>query len=112
MIKVPCSGLLWSMASLPSPPSSSALDSTAADPSLPLSQAPVGWRRVITLVDGPDRSELEREGVLPGSVVVVTARTPLGGPLVVELGRARIALSARVAAQVSTRPLAAADEPT
>jgi Fe2+ transport system protein FeoA len=74
------------------------------DPPIPLSTTPVGWRRVVAAVDGPDRAELEREGVLPGSVVVVTARTPLGGPLVVELGRARLALSSRVASQVSTRP--------
>ena len=88
------------MASLPLASSSSALDSTAPDPLLPLSKVPVGWRRVITGIDGPDRSELEREGILPGSVVVVAARTPFGGPLVVELGRARLALSTRVAAQV------------
>ena len=100
------------MASLPPPHGSSSLDSTDAGPFLPLSKAPVGWRRVITGIDGPDRSELEREGVLPGSVVVVSARTPLGGPLVVEVGRARLALSARVAAQVQTRPIAASDGPT
>jgi Fe2+ transport system protein FeoA len=78
---------------------------------VPLSRVAVGWRRVIEAVDGPDRAELEREGILPGSVVVVTARTPLGGPVVVELGRARIALSAAVAAQVATRPLSARGEP-
>jgi Fe2+ transport system protein FeoA len=66
---------------------------------------------VITRIDGPDRSELEREGILVGSVVVVAARTPLGGPLVVEIGRARLALSIRVAAQVRTCPLATSDEP-
>jgi Fe2+ transport system protein FeoA len=42
---------------------------------------------------------------------VVAARTPLGGPLVVELGRARLALSTKVAAQVQTRPLADSDGP-
>jgi Fe2+ transport system protein FeoA len=99
------------MTSLPLSTSGPVLGTTDADASLPLSKAPVGWRRVITGVDGPDRAELEREGVLPGSVVVVAARTPLGGPLVVELGRARLALSAKVAAQVQTRPLAASDGP-
>jgi Fe2+ transport system protein FeoA len=78
---------------------------------VPLSRAPIGWRRVIAHVEGPDRHELEREGVLPGSVVVVTARTPLGGPVIVELGRARLALSTRVAAQVATRPFTPALEP-
>jgi Fe2+ transport system protein FeoA len=66
---------------------------------------------VITGIDGPDRSELEREGILPGSLVVVAARTPLGGPLVIEVGRARLAISCRVAAQVETRPFATSDEP-
>ena len=98
------------MASHPLSPSSSAIDPTTADPLLPLSRTPVGWRRVITGIDGPDRGELEREGLLPGSVVVVAARAPLGGPLVVELGRARLALSARVAVQVETRPWNASDE--
>lgn len=82
----------------------------AGDDHLPLSKAPVGWRRTVVTVDGPDRSELEREGVLQGAVVVVTARTPLGGPLVVELGRARLALSSRVAGQVTTRPYVPADD--
>jgi Fe2+ transport system protein FeoA len=99
------------MASLLPPDGSSPFDATDAEPFLPLSKAPVGWRRVITGIDGPDRLELEREGVLVGCVVVVAARTPLGGPIVVELGRARLALSARIAAQIGTRPLTASDEP-
>jgi len=81
------------------------------DAPVPLSRVAIGWRRVIAHVDGPDRAELEREGVLPGSVVVVTARTPLGGPVVVELGRARLALSAKVAAQVATRPFTGTEDP-
>lgn len=82
------------------------------DAPVPLSRVAVGWRRVIEGVHGPDRAELEREGILPGSVVVVTARTPLGGPVVVELGRARLALSAKVAAQVATRPFITSDDPS
>jgi Fe2+ transport system protein FeoA len=99
------------MASLPHSNPAPAIGATDAADRTPLSKAPVGCRRVITRIDGPDRSELEREGILVGSVVVVAARTPLGGPLVVELGRARLALSTRVAAQVQTHPLAASDEP-
>lgn len=72
---------------------------------VPLSSVPVGGRRLVVAVGGPARTELEREGVLPGSVVVVVGRTPIGGPLIVRLGRARIALSADVAAQVATRPV-------
>ena len=68
----------------------------------PLSRAAVGERRLVVSVAGASRDELEQEGILPGRVVVVTARTPLGGPVVVELGRTRIALSCDVAACVST----------
>ena len=70
-----------------------------------LADTPVGWRRRVTDVADPARDELEREGVLPGVVVVVTSRTPLGGPVDVEIGRARLALSAGVASLVRTEPL-------
>ncbi|MEO5964706.1 MAG: FeoA family protein [Candidatus Limnocylindrales bacterium] len=76
----------------------------SADEHASLAHVPVGWRRRVVAVDEPARAELEREGLLPGTVVVVTSRTPLGGPVVVELGRARLALSASVAAQVGTAP--------
>ena len=69
-----------------------------------LARSPLGWRRRVVAVDEAAREELEREGLLPGAVVVVTARTPLGGPVVVELGRARLALSASVARLVATEP--------
>lgn len=71
---------------------------------LPLSRVPIGVCCVIASVDGPARAELEREGVLPGSLVTVAARTPLGGPVILDLGRARIAVSSRIAAQVLTEP--------
>jgi len=77
---------------------------------VPLSRCPIGTQRVVSSVDGPARAELEREGVLPGIVVVVGARTPLGGPLMVNVGRARLALSIGVAAQVLTDPLPSGPE--
>jgi Fe2+ transport system protein FeoA len=99
------------MTTVPAATPAPVIPADQGDAPIPLSRAPIGWRRVITQVDGPDRTELQREGVLPGSVIVVTARTPLGGPLVVELGRARLALSARVAEQVATRPFSSSVEP-
>ncbi len=99
------------MPSLTAAPSSPVLPAPEPEPLLSLSRAPGGWRRVVTAVDGPDGAELGREGLLPGSVVVVTARTPLGGPLVVEIGRARLALSSRVADQVATRAFTPLDDP-
>jgi len=69
---------------------------------VPLSRVPVGEHRVVIAVDEGVRDELQHEGLLPGTIVVVRTRTPLGGPLVVELGRTRIALSVDVADHVST----------
>jgi Fe2+ transport system protein FeoA len=71
-----------------------------------LAHAPIGWRRRVVAVDESAGEELERDGLLPGVEVVVVARTPLGGPVVVELGRARLALSAAVARLVATEPRA------
>ncbi|HEY3335330.1 MAG TPA: FeoA family protein [Candidatus Limnocylindrales bacterium] len=76
---------------------------TSDEPSS-LARAPIGWRRRVVAIDDVARDELEREGLMPGAVVVVTARTPLGGPVVVELGRARLALSASIARRVATEP--------
>jgi Fe2+ transport system protein FeoA len=67
---------------------------------VPLSRVPVGGRCTIVTVGEAVRAELEREGLLPGSEVVVASRTPFGGPMIVELGRARLALAVSVAAQV------------
>ena len=89
---------------------SSALVSVAPV-TVPLSRVPVGERRSVVTVEGPGRAELEREGLMAGSVIVVLARTPLGGPVVVQLGRTRLALSADVAAKVSTAASAAIPEP-
>jgi Fe2+ transport system protein FeoA len=69
---------------------------------VPLSRVSIGEPRRVVAVDGPVRDEVLHEGVLPGSVVIVTTRTPLGGPLIVDLGRTRIALSVDVADHVVT----------
>ena len=48
--------------------------------------SPWASRRIVVRLDDPARDELEHEGLLPGAVVVVRTRTPLGGPLIVGLG--------------------------
>lgn len=45
--------------------------------------------------------ELALEGILPGAVLRVAARTPLGGPVIVEVGRVRVAVAAALAAAVT-----------
>jgi Fe2+ transport system protein FeoA len=86
-------------------PDSSALVNDAPG-TVPLAEAPVGRRLAVVNVTGTGRVELEREGVRPGCTLVVVARTPLGGPVVVELGRARLALSADVARGVISAAVA------
>lgn len=90
-------------------PSSPVFPTREGEAPLPLSRVPVGWRRVVVDVEGPDHAELAREGIHAGSVVVVAARTPLGGPLVVEIGRSRVALSSAVASRVVTRAFTPSD---
>jgi Fe2+ transport system protein FeoA len=67
---------------------------------LSLSCAHVGARLRVTSIGTVHAEELVREGILPGAVVRVASRTPLGGPVIVGLGRVRLALSADVAADV------------
>lgn len=64
---------------------------------LTLAGARVGDRLRVVSVDAAEAAELIREGVLPGAVLGVASRTPLGGPVIVTLGRVRLALSAHVA---------------
>jgi len=46
-------------------------------------------------------ADLALEGLLPGTAVAVASRSPLGGPLVVGIGRARIAVARSVASKIS-----------
>ncbi len=64
----------------------------------------VGGTLCVSAVEPAYADELLREGLLPGSVVRVASRTPLGGPVIVVMGRSRIALSADVAAAVRGEP--------
>jgi Fe2+ transport system protein FeoA len=65
-----------------------------------------GSRLRVVAVGGGHAAELAREGLLPGAELTVASRTPLGGPVIVVLGRVRIALSAEVAASVTGELLA------
>ena len=75
-------------------------------PSLALASARVGARLRVTTVGVLHADELAREGILPGAILEVASRTPLGGPVIVALGRVRLALSAEVAAAVAGEPIA------
>ncbi len=69
-----------------------------------LARAVPGTPVRVVAVDPGDAAELAREGLLPGSEVTVMTRTPLGGPLVVNLGRARLALALEMAGRIVVEP--------
>lgn len=56
-------------------------------------------------------AELAREGIRPGVELLVESATPFGGPLIVRVGRARVAVARRVAATIAiSQPPATAGE--
>jgi Fe2+ transport system protein FeoA len=61
--------------------------------------------RVVRL-DGDAADAVGAEGLLPGVVVSIERRIAFGGPLIVRLGRARLALSREVARQIVVEPAA------
>ena len=72
---------------------------------LALVDAPSGRSVRVVSVDPAVAAELAREGLLPGVILSVASRAPLGGPLVTNLGRTRLALAAGVAARVTVEHL-------
>lgn len=73
---------------------------TPATQALTLATAPPGQRLRVVATDGPIAAELAREGILPGTLLTVVSRTPLGGPMVVQASGTRLAISADVASRV------------
>jgi Fe2+ transport system protein FeoA len=74
--------------------------SEAAGSGLSLGRAAVGQTVRVTAMPDAARAVLEQEGVVKGSVLRVERRVGLGGPVVVRLGRARLAIARAVAATV------------
>jgi Fe2+ transport system protein FeoA len=72
----------------------------ASRPTIPLVRATAGQSWLVAATDPSIAAELAREGVLPGTSLTIVTRAPVGGPLVVAIGRARLAISADVAARV------------
>jgi oxygen-dependent protoporphyrinogen oxidase len=68
---------------------------------LTLATLPVGRAARVVSITGSHDADLALEGLLPGTAVAVASRSPLGGPLVVGIGRARIAVARSVASKVA-----------
>jgi Fe2+ transport system protein FeoA len=71
--------------------------------------APGQQQRVVAV--GPDHeTTLSQEGLAPGAEISVERRLALGGPLIIRLGRTRLALARTVAGEILVVPLGGADE--
>ncbi len=68
-----------------------------ASPPIPLVRLPVGSRGRVVAILPDDADRLAAEGLHRGDILEVEAMLPLGGPVVVRLGRARVAVARRVA---------------
>jgi len=71
-----------------------------ASPSIPLAHLAVGAHTRVIAVPPEDADRLAAEGLHRGDALEVEAMLPLGGPVVVRLGRARVAIARRVAAGI------------
>jgi len=75
-----------------------------ASPSVPLVQLAAGIDARVVSVPSEDVERLAAEGIHRGDILQVETRLPMGGPVVVRLGRARVALAQRVAAAILVQP--------
>ncbi|HET9435493.1 MAG TPA: protoporphyrinogen oxidase [Candidatus Limnocylindrales bacterium] len=89
-------------------PPAASIPGSATTESIPvmLDALPVGRAARIVSVAGEHGPELALEGVLPGTSVSIASRAPLGGPVVIGVGRARVAVARKVAARIAVQPLA------
>ena len=80
----------------------------AAAPGAPgsrsLDRLPVGTGATVVRIEAAHRDELAVEGLRPGTRIDLAAAAPLGGPLVVSVGRARVAVARSVARTIHVTP--------
>ena len=79
-----------------------------ASPPVPLARLTPGRSAVVADVPREDADRLAAEGLHVGDRELVETRLPFGGPVVVRLGRARVAVARRVAAGIIVEPGAGA----
>ena len=75
-----------------------------ASPPVPLADLHVGVAARVVTVPAAEAERLAAEGLHRGDSLEVETRLPLGGPVVIRLGRARLALARRVAAAILVQP--------
>lgn len=83
---------------------------TGLRPATTLDRLAADHEALVLEVSPRHASELQREGIVAGARVVVCGRAPLRGPLIVESGRARIAVARSIAATVVVATVTTAPE--
>jgi Fe2+ transport system protein FeoA len=76
-----------------------------------LADAPRHADHRVTAVGDAFREELVVEGIAEGSVIAVASAAPFGGPLVVRVGPARVAVARSVARTILVEPVPGAAVP-
>ncbi len=76
----------------------------------PLDRIPIGSGGRVVRVGAAFREDLASEGIRPGAELSVSAAAPFGGPLVVLVGRARVAVATSVARTVDVSVADPTDE--
>jgi len=81
--------------------------SCETEPTVPLADLQEGDEGSIVCLRGTEPKGLRRlisMGFVPGRTVAVEERTPMGGPVLVRMGRTRVALATEYTEQVQVRP--------
>ena len=73
-----------------------------AEPRRPqvLADCPPGTAWRVTGIAAPDSASLARFGLVAGVWIEIESRAPFGGPLVVRIGRSRVAVPRRIGRQI------------
>jgi Fe2+ transport system protein FeoA len=71
---------------------------------LRLAQASIGRTVRVTGISAGAQQALGQEGVVAGACLTIERRVGLGGPVIVRLGRARLAIARKVAEEVEVEP--------
>jgi oxygen-dependent protoporphyrinogen oxidase len=78
--------------------------STGALSTRPVTKLPLGTTATVRSVGAADATDLLHEGIRPGSRVRVSSVAPFGGPIVLGIGRSRVAVAREVAARIAADP--------
>lgn len=78
---------------------------------VPLHSLAAGRSARILEVPAGAVAALAAEGLAPGDVLEIETRQPFGGPVVVRVGHARLALALRIAREILVEPVTADQVP-